>query len=99
MTNPPDAPPEGEDEPSPRSARPFDLIVLGATGFTGKLVAKYLHEHADSDLNWAVAGRDASRLEALTEQYGIPHLMVDVHDPAQYPSRLGTIPLLASCEC
>ena len=83
MTNPPDTPPEREGASSPRSARPFDLIVLGATGFTGKLVAKYLHEHGGTDLNWAVAGRNAARLKGLSDQYNVPHLMVDVHNPVQ----------------
>ncbi len=47
------------------SARPLDLVVFGATGFTGSLVAEYLDEHAPPTLRWAVAGRDPERLEAL----------------------------------
>ena len=48
--------------------RPFDIIVYGATGFTGKLVVDYLLEHygLKNDLfNWAIAGRNLKKLEKL----------------------------------
>ncbi|HET7351844.1 MAG TPA: saccharopine dehydrogenase NADP-binding domain-containing protein [Marmoricola sp.] len=48
-----------------RAARPYDVVVLGATGFTGELTAAYLAEHAPADLRWAIAGRNRSRLEAV----------------------------------
>jgi short subunit dehydrogenase-like uncharacterized protein len=40
--------------------REFDLVVLGATGFTGHLVAEYLVERygLGRDLSWALAGRN-----------------------------------------
>jgi short subunit dehydrogenase-like uncharacterized protein len=46
--------------------RKYDVIVFGATGFAGKLVAEYLAEHygADKKLRWAMAGRSAKKLEA-----------------------------------
>jgi short subunit dehydrogenase-like uncharacterized protein len=47
------------------SARPYDLIVFGATGFTGRLVAEYLLGHAPSELRWAVAGRNPAKLETI----------------------------------
>ena len=36
----------------------FDLVVFGATGFTGRLVAEYLSQNQgiSHDLNWAIAG-------------------------------------------
>ncbi|MAT92138.1 MAG: saccharopine dehydrogenase [Halioglobus sp.] len=47
--------------------RDFDVIVWGATGFTGKLVVEYLGQTygADSGLRWAIAGRNADKLEAV----------------------------------
>ncbi len=48
-----------------RAARPYDVVVLGATGFTGELTAAYLAEHAPADLRWAIAGRNRSKLEAV----------------------------------
>ena len=41
------------------SSRKFDIVVYGATGFTGQLVAEYLatHYRDDKALKWAMAGR------------------------------------------
>jgi short subunit dehydrogenase-like uncharacterized protein len=52
--------------------REFDVIVLGATGFTGALVAEYLCERygVDGELNWAAAARSADRLAALKKSLG-----------------------------
>ena len=40
----------------------LDIVVYGATGFTGKLCAKYLSENS-VDLNWAIAGREIGRVK------------------------------------
>jgi len=55
-------------------ARKFDLIVFGATGFTGRLVAEYLlaSQGAGGKLSWALAGRSLARLEAVRDQIGAP---------------------------
>ena len=45
------------------SEREFDVVLWGATGFTGELVAEYLVEHY-GDLRWALAGRNEAKLEA-----------------------------------
>jgi len=45
------------------SGRPYDLIVFGATGFTGKQVAIHLARRCDGK-RWAIAGRDEGRLKA-----------------------------------
>jgi short subunit dehydrogenase-like uncharacterized protein len=50
-------------------AREFDLVLLGATGFTGKLVAQYLNRH---DMKWAIAGRNRDKLEAVAAGLGSP---------------------------
>lgn len=44
--------------------RPFEVVVYGATGFTGQLVATYLAKRYPG-LRWAIAGRDRTKLEAL----------------------------------
>ena len=55
-----------------KNNREFDVIVYGATGFTGKLVAEYLLRQygLDGDLSWAIAGRSASKLEAVRNSLG-----------------------------
>lgn len=52
----------------------YDIIVFGATGFTGRLVAEYLHtvSATDKNLRWAMAGRSISKLEAVRSLLGIP---------------------------
>ena len=40
----------------------FDLILFGATGFTGGLTAAYLAAHAPASLRWALAGRSVRKL-------------------------------------
>ena len=56
--------------------RPLDLIVFGATGFTGRLVAEYLQASQRSglyrDLRWALAGRSLARLQAVRNEIGGP---------------------------
>ncbi len=52
--------------------REFDVIVWGATGFTGELVAAYLNRQygCDGGLRWAIAGRSENKLEALRKSLG-----------------------------
>jgi short subunit dehydrogenase-like uncharacterized protein len=46
----------------------YDLVLFGATGFTGGLTAEYLARHAPADCRWALAGRDRHKLERLRER-------------------------------
>lgn len=53
----------------------FDIIVYGATGYTGRLVAEYLSNHygaSDAAPKWAMAGRSQEKLEALRDEIGAP---------------------------
>ncbi|ACY12662.1 saccharopine dehydrogenase family protein [Haliangium ochraceum] len=45
--------------------RDFDVVVFGATGFTGRLVAEYLTRKAMPELRWAIAGRSRDKLERV----------------------------------
>jgi short subunit dehydrogenase-like uncharacterized protein len=45
--------------------REYDIVVFGATGFTGALTAEYLARHAPATTRWALAGRNRSKLEAV----------------------------------
>ncbi|REE95391.1 saccharopine dehydrogenase family protein [Thermomonospora umbrina] len=48
--------------------RTHDLVLFGATGFTGGLTADHLAEHAPPGTRWALAGRSMARLEAVRER-------------------------------
>jgi len=54
--------------------KPFDLIVFGATGFTGRLVAEYLLQThgAAGPMAWAMAGRNLDKLAATRREIGAP---------------------------
>ena len=50
-------------------SKTFDLVVHGATGFTGRLVVEYLLAKypAGSGVRWAIGGRNRSKLEAVRD--------------------------------
>jgi len=47
------------------AARQYDLVLFGATGFTGGLTADYLAAHAPAEMKWALAGRNRAKLDAV----------------------------------
>ncbi|KAF5020756.1 hypothetical protein F66182_7216 [Fusarium sp. NRRL 66182] len=47
--------------------RQYDIVVFGATGYTGQLTAEYITTHLPTDLKWAVAGRTESKLQAVVD--------------------------------
>ena len=59
-------------------SKPFDIVVHGATGFTGRLVVEYLLRQypnsnpAGSGLRWAMGGRSAAKLAAVRDELGAP---------------------------
>ena len=71
----------------PTADKPFDIVVFGASGYTGRLVAEYLAaEYGGSDLTWAMAGRSLDKLTSVRTEMGISDavalLEVDVDNPA-----------------
>ena len=65
--------------------RPYDIVLFGATGFTGGLTAEYLAGHAPAETRWAIAGRNQRKLEDLRARLGKPDLALleaDTGDPA-----------------
>ncbi|WP_433649535.1 saccharopine dehydrogenase family protein [Micromonospora zamorensis] len=70
--------------------RTYDMVLFGATGFTGGLTAEYLARHAPPGLRWALAGRDPGRLAAVRDRLAaidptladLPLLTADVTDAA-----------------
>lgn len=57
-----------------------DLVVFGATSFVGQILCRYLADRygADPGMRWAVAGRSASKLEALRSRLGKAGAMVEL---------------------
>ena len=50
------------------AGRDFDLVLFGATGFTGGLTAEYLAVHGPPDLKWALVGRSLDKLKAVRDR-------------------------------
>jgi short subunit dehydrogenase-like uncharacterized protein len=47
------------------NSRQYDLVLFGATGYTGKLAASYIAKSTPTDLRWAIAGRSTQKLESV----------------------------------
>jgi short subunit dehydrogenase-like uncharacterized protein len=70
--------------------RTFDVVLFGATGFTGKLVAEYLARRVGARIPWALAGRSTEKLEAVRSDLAkiepglkdLAILIADSHDEA-----------------
>lgn len=69
-------------------AAEFDIIVYGATGFTGRLVAEHLAKQygVGGEVKWAMAGRSLEKLRAVRDEIGAPKdtplIVADAGDPA-----------------
>ncbi|MFN3512374.1 MAG: saccharopine dehydrogenase family protein [Phenylobacterium sp.] len=71
-----------------RADAEFDIVVYGATGFTGRLVAEHLAQRygVGGEVKWAMAGRSAEKLAAVRDEIGAPKetplIVADAADPA-----------------
>src|SRR6195952_4040830 len=76
------------------SSSKFDIVVYGATGFTGQLVAEYLAARYkdDANLKWAMAGRSKDKLAIVRDAIGAPVdtplIVADSGDPASLKAML-----------
>ena len=67
--------------------RDLDIIVYGATGYTGRLVCEYLHQQygVGGEISWAMAGRSQQKLEQVRDELGIsaevPMVVADIALP------------------
>lgn len=79
-------------------ARAYDVIVYGATGFTGRLVAEHMLATygVGRDVDWAIAGRSRSKLEAVRREIGAPDTLPMVIADASEPATLATMAKSAS---
>lgn len=69
------------------SEREFDVVLMGATGFTGRLVAEHLvrRHGVGGRFKWALAGRSREKLEKIRIELGetaagLPLIVADSHD-------------------
>lgn len=85
----------------PATDRPYDIVVYGATGFVGKLLAGYLADHAPPEARIALAGRSRERLQAVRDAlppvaHGWAVLTADSSDRAALDALAGQTRVLAT---
>jgi short subunit dehydrogenase-like uncharacterized protein len=84
------------------SSSKFDIVVYGATGFTGQLVAEYLAANykGDANLQWAMAGRSKEKLATVRDAIGAPAdialIVADGGDPASLQAMVDQAKLIIS---
>lgn len=49
-------------------SRQYELVLFGATGYTGKLTAEWISQHLPTDLKWAIAGRNPEKLQDVVAE-------------------------------
>src|SRR5262249_32621752 len=85
-----------------KSSAKFDIIVYGATGFTGQLVVEYLatQYRDDNELKWAMAGRSPDKLASIRDAIGAPAhtplIVADASDPASLQAMIDQTKLIIS---
>ena len=71
-----------------RKAKPYDLVVFGASSFVGKIICRYLLARcAEENIRWAMAGRSMAKMQQLQAELGngakkIPLIAADADDAA-----------------
>ena len=64
-----------------RENREFDVIIWGASGFTGRIATNYMHaQYGDGNISWAIAGRNQAKLDSVRNQRDIDVLIAESGD-------------------
>lgn len=66
-----------------QTGRQYDLVLFGATGYTGKLCAEHIAKNLPTNLTWAISGRSAAKLSACVEE--LKPFNSDRSDPGKLP--------------
>ncbi|CAB9497170.1 Trans-acting enoyl reductase [Seminavis robusta] len=85
----------------PRKDRKYDIVVLGVTGFTGRLAARHLAQKYGAEgkiIKWAIAGRNKAKVEAvrksLAEELKMPKIVTEIDIIVADTSDPNTMPAL-----
>jgi saccharopine dehydrogenase (NAD+, L-glutamate forming) len=74
------------------STKKYDIVLFGATGFTGQLIAEYLDKNADKEhIRWCIAGRNEDKLNSLSHKlHSKPDIILaDVTDTSSLDAMTG----------
>lgn len=87
------------------STRPYQIVVFGATGFTGRLVCEHLLQHYPKGVRWAMAGRSKAKLDQVKQELtdlgfpaarDIPVLLADTADQPSIDAMVGQTQVVVS---
>jgi short subunit dehydrogenase-like uncharacterized protein len=85
------------------SAKKYDIVIHGATGFTGRLVAQHFAKHypPSSGVKWCMAGRNKESLDGVKTRYGIDEAInvhvCDINDASSLDSLFGQAEVVIAC--
>jgi len=77
--------------------REFDIIIWGASGFTGRLVAEYMLEKygVNDTVKWAMGGRNAVKLESIQKDLGAEEIPLVIADS----QKMDTLIAISQAKC
>jgi len=78
-------------------SRRFDVVIHGATGFTGQHAAGELNRAASKDLRWAISGRNADRLREMSAELGCEYIVADSLSDSQLNELTMQTQVMLSC--
>ena len=80
-------------------SRQYDVVIHGASGFTGRLVAEYMAAHDGLGLRYALSGRNLEKLEAVQGEIGAPDSVPLLQADADDPDSIRALAAAAHCVC
>ena len=75
--------------------RKYDLVLYGASGFTGRQTVEYCKQAAPAGLRWAIAGRNRAKLDSVNSA-GVDVLIADSQDAAALDAIAASTRVVAS---
>ena len=79
----------------------FDIVVFGATGFTGGYMVREMQETCGTDRPWAIAGRTRSKLNNVHQELGLPGnvgiILANVYEEQSIREMCSRTHLLLNC--
>eukprot|EP01025_Chloroclados_australasicus_P058773 TRINITY_DN740_c4_g1_i3.p1 TRINITY_DN740_c4_g1~~TRINITY_DN740_c4_g1_i3.p1 ORF type:complete len:465 (-),score=65.66 TRINITY_DN740_c4_g1_i3:180-1508(-) len=89
---------------SNKNVKSYDVVIWGATAFTGKLVCRHMAENYQGKLNWAMAGRNRAKLEAVRREIAefdsdaesVPIITADLEDESSMDQMVSQSKVVAS---
>ena len=85
------------------NTKKLDLIIWGATGFTGQLVSQYINKtYSSTDLKWGIAGRNKEKILSIANKLNINDIsgfvLINAPVVVSFNCVIGDCPMLPKIE-